>query len=249
MQIPFSAVTQTDGQHLARELHDSVSQALYAILLGTHTAQKQLERAPDKAAGALTYVENLAQAGIAEMRALIFELRPESLEQEGLVGVLRKQVDALETRHGLEAEARLCDEPDLPFASKQVLLRVAQEAMHNIVKHARASTVRVHLRRTRSNGSARLELVVRDDGVGFDPGGDFPGHLGLTSMRERLGALGGDLDIDSTPGEGTTVTARLALAEHDGARDVGDVPTASDDAPASPRGEAPSAVPPEVEST
>ena len=198
-----------ERQHLARELHDSVSQALYAILLGTHTAQRQLGRAPDKASEALTYVESLAQAGIAEMRALIFELRPESLEEEGLVGVLRKQLDAMESRHGLETSLRLPDEPDLPFASKQVLFRVAQEALHNIVKHARASKVRLEL----VAEQGLLRLSVDDDGVGFDTdtSAAAPGHLGLTSMRERLAAVAGTLTIDSDPGVGTNVTATLPL--------------------------------------
>lgn len=196
-----------ERQHLARELHDSVSQALYAILLGTHTAQRHLPDAPDKAAEALAYVENLAQAGIAEMRALIFELRPESLEEEGLIGVLRRQVEALRHRHGLEAEEELGDEPDLPFATKKVLFRVAQEALHNVVKHARASSVEVAFGR---DGAAWL-LQVRDDGVGFDPVAlhAAPGHLGLTSMRERVSAVGGTLRVASAPGEGTTVSARV----------------------------------------
>lgn len=188
-----------ERQHLARELHDSVSQALYAILLGTHTAQRKLREAPDGAADALDYVENLAQAGLKEMRALIFVLRPESLEQEGLVGVLRKQLDAMETRHGLETTLLAEEEPPLPFATKQVLYRVAQEALHNVVKHARASHVRVALR----HGEERVTLDIADDGVGFDPDGRFPGHLGLTSMRERVGSLGGRLRLTSRPGEGT----------------------------------------------
>lgn len=198
-----------ERQHLARELHDSVSQALYAILLGTHTAQRQLERAPAQAAEALNYVESLASAGIAEMRALIFELRPESLEEEGLVGVLRKQLDAMESRHGLETSLRLPEEPELPFAGKQVLFRVAQEALHNIVKHARATRVRLEL----STEAGRLRLSVSDDGVGFDTGASetAPGHLGLTSMRERLAGVAGTLSIDSEPGRGTTVTATLPL--------------------------------------
>jgi signal transduction histidine kinase len=203
-----------ERQHLARELHDSVSQALYAILLGTHTAQRHLPEAPEKAAEALAYVENLAQAGIAEMRALIFELRPESLEEEGLTGVLRRQVEALRHRHGLDAEADLGDEPDLPFAAKKVLFRVAQEALHNVVKHARATAVEVAFGR---DGDA-WTLSVRDDGVGFDPGAlqSAPGHLGLTSMRERVSALGGTLRVASAPGGGTTVTARIPSAGTEG---------------------------------
>ena len=192
-----------ERQHLARELHDSVSQALYAILLGTHTAQRKLETQPSQAKDALEYVENLAQASIAEMRALIFVLRPESLEKEGLVEVLRKQLDAMETRHGLDTRFTVDGEPDVPFASKQVLYRVAQEALHNVVKHARATQVEVTL--AQQPGS--VTLLVRDDGVGFDAGGDFPGHLGLTSMRERARSLGGELELTSAPGAGTTVRA------------------------------------------
>jgi signal transduction histidine kinase len=202
-----------ERQHLARELHDSVSQALYAILLGTHTAQRHVAGAPDKASDALAYVENLAQAGIAEMRALIFELRPESLEEEGLAGVLTRQVEALRHRHGLEADADVPEEPELPFATRKVVFRVAQEAIHNVVKHARAQQVHVALRR---EGDA-WALRVRDDGQGFDltehrgPHG-APGHLGLVSMRERVEALGGSLTLESEPGAGTCVIARVPVA-------------------------------------
>jgi len=150
-------------------------------------------------------VENLAQAGIAEMRALIFELRPESLEKEGLTGALHKQLDALEARHALETSFRLEVEPELPFATKQVLYRVGQEALHNVVKHARASKVRLAL--WEEAGQVRLEVV--DDGVGFDPSETFPGHLGIRSMRERVEALGGTLTLQSSAGRGTRVTASV----------------------------------------
>jgi len=201
-----------ERQHLARELHDSVSQALYAILLGTHAAQRHLPKETAKAEDALAYIESLAQAGIAEMRALIFELRPESLEEEGITGVLTRQVEALQHRHGLAAEGTVVEEPDLPFATKKVLFRVAQEAIHNVVKHARAQRVRIALDR---EGDA-WSLTVQDDGVGFEPGrlaveAAASGHLGLVSMRERLSAVGGTLQIESTPGVGTTVHARLPV--------------------------------------
>lgn len=198
-----------ERQHLARELHDSVSQALYGILLGAHAARRQLDSEPAKAQEALAYVENLAQAGLAEMRALIFELRPEALEKDGLVGALRKQLDALETRHDLNAHGEFGPEPDLPLASKQVVYRIAQEAIHNIVKHAQASNV--WLRLSRVAGGWRLS--VRDDGRGFDPERDYPGQLGLKSMRERTHALGGTLGIHSTAAEGTAV--RLFLPDAD----------------------------------
>lgn len=198
-----------ERQHLARELHDSVSQALYGILLGAHTAQKQLRTDLDKADSALSYVENLAQAGLAEMRALIFELRPEALEQDGLVGALRKQLDALETRHELNAHGELGEEPDLPLSTKQVVYRIAQEAIHNVVKHAHATQVWVSLGQTPSG----YRLVVRDDGGGFDPDREYSGQLGLKSMRERAAALGGRLAISSSGGEGTIVELTLPLPE------------------------------------
>jgi signal transduction histidine kinase len=201
-----------ERQHLARELHDSVSQALYAILLGTHTAQRHLPTAPDKPVDALAYIENLAQAGIAEMRALIFELRPESLEEEGLGAVLARQVEALQHRHGLDADADVREEPQLPFATKKVVFRVAQEAIHNVVKHAGARHVEVSLKRDDERPRDAWTLIVRDDGVGFDASRagssrGAPGHLGLVSMRERIASVGGTLRIDSREGEGTCVTA------------------------------------------
>ena len=99
----------------------------------------------------LDYVLSLAEAGLAEMRALIFELRPESLETEGLVAALEKQAAALRARHGIAVDAELCDEPDVPLEVKEALYRIAQEALHNTVKHARAS--RVDLRLTCDAGS------------------------------------------------------------------------------------------------
>ncbi len=203
--------TDEARRHLARELHDSVSQAIYAIVLTTHAAQRRAERDPSKAHEALDTVIELAEAALAEMRALIFELRPEALADVGLVGALHRQLDGLELRHGLTTERDLPDEPSLPFASKQVLLRVVQEALHNVVKHARASCVRVHA----WDEGERLHLQVRDDGVGFDPQASFPGHLGHTSMRERLAALGGHLRLTSAPGAGTTIALDVPLTTTD----------------------------------
>jgi signal transduction histidine kinase len=150
----------------------------------------------------LEYILSLADAGLAEMRALIFELRPESLAREGLVVALTKQADALRARHRLEVLVELCEEPDLPIEAKQALYRIAQEGMNNIIKHARASQVTVSL----AGEEAGVRLTVEDNGQGFDPGGDFPGHLGLRSMRERAEHLGGSLEVRSAAGEGTTLT-------------------------------------------
>jgi signal transduction histidine kinase len=194
-----------ERQRLARELHDSVSQALYGIALGAHTARAALERDPEHVVEPLDYVLTLADAGLAEMRALIFELRPESMETEGLVSALTKQGAALHARYEIAVQMELCEEPDLPLKVKQELYRIAQEAMHNTVKHANASKVDLRLSWT----TEAVTLEVRDDGVGFDALGSFPGHLGLHSMRERVKNLGGMLSIESVPGEGTCIRVRV----------------------------------------
>jgi PAS domain S-box-containing protein len=194
-----------ERQHLARELHDSVSQALYGIALGARTARTLLDRDPARVAQPLDYVLSLAEAGLAEMRALIFELRPESLELEGLVAALEKQAASLRARHGLEVALDLGEEPGLPLSAKEALYRIAQEAIHNIVKHAQARQVRMRLVTT----TRETALEIEDDGVGFDPSGAFPGHLGLRSMRERVDQQRGTIELTSAPGHGTCMRVRF----------------------------------------
>ncbi|MBV9280006.1 MAG: PAS domain S-box protein, partial [Chloroflexi bacterium] len=178
-----------ERQRLSRELHDSVSQALYGIVLGAQTARTLAERDPGQVIAPLDYVVSLAQTGLAEMRALIFELRPETLEQEGLAVALQKQADAISTRHPIRVTAMQCAEPDLPLLAKEALYRVAQEALHNVVKHARATGVRLSL----ESGEGERVLEVRDNGQGFEAAGAYPGHLGLRSMRERAERVVGAL--------------------------------------------------------
>jgi PAS domain S-box-containing protein len=194
-----------ERQRLARELHDSVSQALYGIALGAHTARTLLDRDPHQVVEPLNYVLSLAEAALVEMRALIFELRPESLVREGLVSALAQQAAAIQARHRLVVATAFGEEPAQPVKVKQELYRVAQEALQNTVKHARANTVELRL----SENDAQLVLEVCDDGVGFDPDGSYPGHLGLQSMRERVYGLGGTLQIQSAAGAGTCICARI----------------------------------------
>ena len=200
-----------ERQKLARELHDSVSQALYGIALGTRTARTLLERQVatpelrESLEEPLDYVLELADAGLAEMRALIFELRPESLETEGLVMALTKQAAALKARYQLEVVTDYCAEPEIPLAAKETLYRIAQEFTHNTVKHAEATQVRLQLRHEDNH----LILEISDNGIGFNTQSDFPGHLGLRSMSERMERIRGNLQITSTPGVGTRIIARL----------------------------------------
>jgi signal transduction histidine kinase len=194
-----------ERQKLARELHDSVSQALYGISLGAHAARTALDRDPGQLAEPLDYVLSLAEAALAEMRALIFELRPESLETEGLVSALTKQAAAIQARHNIVVSTELGGEPELPLQVKQEHYRIAQEAMHNTVKHAHASKIDLKLQEI----TDAVTLEVRDDGVGFDSSASFPGHLGLHSMRERVTNVRGTFEIASAPGAGTRIAVRV----------------------------------------
>jgi signal transduction histidine kinase len=198
-----------ERQRLARDLHDSVSQALYGIGLGARTARALLDRAPQDADEPLDYVLSLAEAGLSEMRSLIFELRPESLERESLPAAIDRQVTAIRARHTLEvtADYRGCEGVSLPLPIKETLFRVAQEALHNATRHAHASLASVDL----VCAAHTVRLTIRDNGVGFDVNRQYPGHFGLRGMRERVLRQGGKLTIESTPGSGTTVTATVTI--------------------------------------
>ncbi len=153
----------------------------------------------------IEYVLTLAEAGLTEMRALIFELRPESLETEGLVVALAKQGASVQARHGILVHLELSDEPDMPLPNKESLYRVMREAIHNVVKHANATQITLRMQDTDDG----LALEVMDNGIGFDSEKEFPGHLGLHSMRERIAQMGGDITIASKPGQGTRLSVRI----------------------------------------
>lgn len=195
------AASLEERQRIARDLHDSVSQALFGIGLGAKTAVTLLDRDPQQARQPLDYIISLSEAGLAELRALIFELRPDSIATDGLIAAIERQVAATRARHQLQVEAILIPEPEVSLDVKEAIYRVAQEAMTNAVKHARATTL--HLNLERNNGN--ISLTVADDGMGFDTHGEFPGHMGLKSMKERAEKLGGTLTLESAPGAGTRV--------------------------------------------
>lgn len=196
---------EQERARLARELHDSVAQALYGITLGAKTARATLERDATKTRASLDYTIRLAEGGVSEMKALLFSLRPDALEEGGLIAALTQHAHALEARHGLTVHADLRVEPALTPDAQAAAYRVAQEALHNVVKHARAGTVWLTL----TEHDRQVTLTVQDDGRGFDPHGQGRGTLGQRSMRERAAGAGGTLEVRSAPGDGTTVTLHL----------------------------------------
>jgi PAS domain S-box-containing protein len=187
--------------HLARELHDSVTQALFSMTLLSRSAELLLQKDPSQVPEKLASLRELQRDALAEMRALIFELRPGNIEENGLIQALRTHSAALSGRIGLPVvvEADLPERP--PIEVEETLYRIAQEALHNVVKHAGARQVRLEV----SKVPEAVQLRVVDDGRGFDPMSVPDGHLGLAGMRSRAERLGGTLEVTSSPGQGTTI--------------------------------------------
>jgi signal transduction histidine kinase len=201
-----------ERQRIARDLHDSVSQSLFSMTLHARTAERALQGAgqePDGAVGReLGHVGQLSRTALAEMRALIFELRPRSLAEEGLVSALTKHAGAMSARDGLTIEVTGPSER-LPIGTgdEEQLYRLGQEALANASKHARATRIAVAV----TNDGSSVWLEVRDDGRGFDAEATYPGHLGLTTMQSRASEIGAELGIDSAPGSGTAVRVELPV--------------------------------------
>jgi signal transduction histidine kinase len=201
------AATLAERSRLARDLHDSVSQAVFGMVLHAKTMEQLAVIDPKRVLEPLPHVVSLAEAALTEMRALIFELQPESLQREGLLSALQKQAAAMRARHHLKIEEVLClREPNAEPQVKEALYRIAVEALHNTVKYSRARLVTMQL----VDSPERIDLQIADDGVGFDTQAVPYGHFGLRSMRERVAQLNGIIDIDSAPGHGT----RIAVSIH-----------------------------------
>jgi len=197
-----------ERQRLARDLHDAVAQALYSVTLHAEAAARLLA-AGDLATTAeyLRELQDAAQEALEEMRRLIFELRPPILEQAGLAAALQARLDAVEGRAKLDTQLIVAGVSDLPAPLEQALYRIAQEALNNILKHARARRVSVALRQS----GAQLTFEIADDGVGFDPAvAGQAGGLGLRGIAERVAQLGGCLSVQSAPGGGTRIRVELA---------------------------------------
>jgi len=189
-----------ERSRIARELHDSVTQAIYSVTLyadATRLALKDGEL--DVVAENLNELRAMAREAMLDMRLLIFELRPPVLEEEGLVTSLQTRLEAVEARSGVHADFHTSGERRLPLPLETELYRIAQEALTNVVKHAHAKQVNVSLR----FDEAQVCLEIEDDGVGFDTAVDHSGGMGLRGIQERVDKINGELLIQSTPRQGT----------------------------------------------
>lgn len=196
-----------ERNRVARELHDSTTQALYTVTLYAEAAVTKLRAG--NTVGVVDHLRELrdaAREALREIRLLIFELRPPLLAEEGLVGALQARLEMVEARAGFQTELRVSGEKRLPLAVEEELYRIAQEALNNAVKHARARRVTVELQFT----DDAVSMEVSDDGVGFDPASaNEKGGWGLRGMTERARRIGGQLAVESIPGQGTRVRFKL----------------------------------------
>ncbi len=200
----------SERNRLALELHDVVSQKLFSLNLAAEAANTLLDRGPEEARPQLERVRDLARDALAELRALIFGLRPAELERDGQDGVLRKEATMLQRVHGVKVQVDADGEaPQLEPACAGEILRIVEEALHNAVRHAEANTVTVRLH----GAGPALHVEVTDDGIGFDPTDPElrSHHLGLTSMEERARELGGRLTLAASPGNGTVVSLEVPV--------------------------------------
>jgi signal transduction histidine kinase len=200
----------SERNRLALELHDAVSQKLFSLVLSAEAAATLLDQDPAAARSKVVRIGELSREALGELRSLILGLRPPELERDGLPGALRKEIEMLERIHGVKVEFEADGAGSAPTDRDLDVLRIAHEAIHNALRHADASRITVSLRQH----DGRLELEVRDDGSGFDPGrAELRSlHLGLTSMEERARELGGRLEIRSERGAGTTVALEVPAA-------------------------------------
>jgi two-component system sensor histidine kinase DegS len=208
-----TAAQEEERQRIARELHDGVGPALASLNIRLRTARKLIERDRDAAAGEIEELAELAQTNIQDIRRLIYDLRPAILDELGLVAALREYVTRYQKEHNLEVTLSLPDgNSRLPAPLETALFRVIQEALANVARHAGAERVKIELQQDNSCVSAS----IADDGRGFDLDQALiqsrqGGHLGLWSMRERVEQLGGQFELRSTPGQGTTVMIKVPI--------------------------------------
>jgi PAS domain S-box-containing protein len=199
----------TERSRLARELHDSVTQALYSVTLYAEATRMAMSAGKqDVAAKNLRELQRMALEAMVDMRTLIFELHPPVLEEEGLVAAMQARLAAVEARAGLQTEIYVEGEGRLPLPIEEELFWIALEALNNVVKHANAQQVEVRYRLDGRN----VCLEIQDDGVGFDPAqAGRSGGVGLRGMEERVQRIQGKLEITSILGQGTVVKVKTRI--------------------------------------
>lgn len=192
-----------ERQRLARDLHDSMKQQIFAISMLVNSARRLLGHDNEQARTTLNEVDELVQQVQQELTALVYELHPVALNEKGLVVALQEFIQRWSLQTGMTVDVQVYGEPTLSHPLSEALFRIVQEALTNIARHSRASVVQVTL----AGQQESMTLSICDNGQGFDVASVQSNGVGLVSMQERMKALGGTLRIESAPGEGTRITA------------------------------------------
>jgi PAS domain S-box-containing protein len=215
------AALREERERMARELHDSVTQALYGLTLFADAGSRQAECGNlEQACQYLSRISETSVQALKEMRLLVYQLRPAALDDQGLVGALDYRLSAVERRAGVKAQLVADEDITLPASLAEGLYRIAQEALNNVLKHAHAARVVVELR----GRDGMAVLSVTDDGQGFDPEAVCQGGLGLISMRQRAEQMRGTLTIGSSAAQGTRVAVAVRLPERWRQQGAGSLP-------------------------
>jgi signal transduction histidine kinase len=196
-----------ERNRLARDLHDSVTQSMYSVTMYADAASKQLTtKQPSAAAENLKKLRDVIKEATRDLRLLIFELRPQIIQEEGLAAAIEARLDAVENRSGVQIDFVVEGESSLPFFIEDGLYRITLEALTNALKHSKSDQIRIGLQFDQN--AATIE--IQDNGIGFDPATvQESGGMGINSMKERAAEIGAQLDMESNPGEGAQVIVRV----------------------------------------
>ncbi|MGM0420355.1 MAG: sensor histidine kinase [Bacillota bacterium] len=199
---------EEERKRVAREIHDGPAQSLANLVLRTEIAQQLLKENWQKAEKELEDLKDIVRSSVKDIRKIIYDLRPMSLDDLGLIPTLRKYIDDFSANTGILVELQIRgEEHSLPASYEITIFRLIQEALTNMSKHANANSGRIQLEYTRHD----IKILIIDDGEGFDLEENRSDSYGLISMRERCNLLQGDFEIKSTPGQGTRIRIILPL--------------------------------------
>ena len=210
-QVKFTAVIE-ERQRLARELHDAVSQQLFAISMTATAVSRTIEKDGERARRQVQLIEEMAAVAQSEMRALLLHLRPVHLDGKNLAQALELLVNELKVKVPMDIVVEVDSSIVFYPRAEDHLFRIAQEALSNTLRHAKATKMLIRLER--EGNMARLSLT--DNGVGFDLEEKKQASYGLLTMEERIHDLGGSIHVQSSPGEGTSIEMRLPLDDGKG---------------------------------
>ncbi len=202
-----SAAIIEERQRLARDLHDAVSQQLFALNMMASASIKMLDRDRETAKSQMLDVADLASKAQVEMRALLLHLRPIHLSEDSLCEGIKKLVDELEKKSGVTFYLALDELPELPGGIEENLFRIVQESLGNALRHAEASEIRITVKLKKK----QFLLHIKDNGKGFEMNENKKGAYGLDSMQERSNEIGGQFRVSSRPDEGTLVEVRVPV--------------------------------------